>query len=325
MLRLVMNLVSFPYKMAFANTAETVSEIRNGSEGEKKTSHRVFNSMALFPMVMAIGVFLYAIISFIAGSGFANEISMLKSEGISAISDIWTSGTAGYFYNIWFCIPVAAVLMALAGMAVIRFYKKATVAKKTVFTILLVLVNLGAAVAGFAMISEVGFADAFRMIGIDSNTSLIIALVMSGVAVISSIVCTVMLSGEGAFIRGFVSTVFFFTVAPLTCLVIENLIGLVVFAVVLVVMWVAGTILGTSIAPTPKSEAQLQAEDNMRRAKKEQQKKSDRIAALENQIDGYGKTLDKHYKGEFLIDTVDTKYVHKKMLEAQAEIESLKS
>lgn len=322
MLGLVLGLAGLPYKLAVTATASAVSGIRYGTKGEKK-SYKIFNIMALLPMVMAIGVFLFAIISFTAGSGFADEIAMVKSEGVGAINDIWTSGTSGYFYNIWVSVPVAAILLVLAVKAVIRLYKNASVVKKTFFTIFLVLINIGAFLTCFGIINEVGLADAAEMIGIDGDLSFPIAAIMGIVAAICSIVCSFMLVDEEAFISGFINTVFYFTIAPLTCLIVENLIGLIVFAVVIVILLVTGNIFGASISPSVQSEAEIQAADTARRAMKEQRKKQDRIEILENRIRSYRELLEKHYKNELILDNVDPDSVNREIKKAQAELNSL--
>lgn len=143
--------------------ADAGSEIIEESKVEKKTAQKIFNMMAWYPMVMAIGVFLVALISFIVNSGFANEIALIKSEGLGAIEDIWTEGTSGYFYNPWICISVGAVYLVLAVKALIGFYKSSS-SVKVKFTFYLILVNLGVAAEIYGMNNSLEVDDVCRMI-----------------------------------------------------------------------------------------------------------------------------------------------------------------
>ena len=140
MLELVMNRVRWPFRLVRNTAAETISEIRDDSVNKDRV-YTIMNIVSLLPLITAVVVFVVAMISFTVNSGFAIQIDMVKKDFFGSLSDIWTSGTSGYFYNMWLCLAVGISYLVICSAAVIDAYRGLDGKGKVFLTVILVLFN----------------------------------------------------------------------------------------------------------------------------------------------------------------------------------------
>ena len=307
-MKLALRIMSFPYRLIVNNTVGAIRDIKDNAGEEGTVKRKIFNAIALVPFAASIVVFIIALISFIVGGGFAQEVDLVKSEGFGALNDIWTTGTSGLFYNPWISIGVGVVFASMLVIAAIDLYLNAATWKKIVFSVVFALFAALSSAFTAAAIDDSNFDAMLKLVGAtDSNGITIAMLIGLGLELILAVAIMLLLKGFTPFTRCFVNTVFYFAIAPLTCLLIENIIGLAVFAVLMTVIVIAGNIAGHSLDSTPEEDAAREQAYEAEKAAKERKKKLDRIEMLEYDIKKRNEAVRKHYKGEFGYGTIDPK------------------
>ena len=238
-MKTILTILAFPFKLVANNTVQSFRDIK---DSDVDVPSKIFGIASLLPIAASVVMFIIAIINFAVTGGFTNEVNMVLKDGLLvAVQKIWTTGTAGFFYNPWVCIGVGAILLITSCVAVIDLYRFAATWKMVVFSIILPLINVLAGLFIYSAVSDDNFNNLLKIIGIKGNNDgITIAMLVSlGVGALLLIGATILLAGYKPFIRCFANTVFYFAAAPLTCLIVENLIGLAV-AVVLVVSLIIG-------------------------------------------------------------------------------------
>lgn len=310
----VLKIVSWPYRMVKRNAAAAISRIRSNTALGK-----VLDSMSLVPLGGSVIMILVSLIMFIIQNGFGIQIDTIKSKGLwdaissSSGSSVWTKGTSGYFYNVWICAAIGLVFLTLTVFAAIDVYRHGSTGKKVAFTITAAFLAAGIATLVFGLTA---FIDA-----------VLLPFIGLGEIVVSGIVLMVILSKNGFFKSAFINTLFYLTAAPLTVLIVENLIGLVAFAVVMIVMAVAliffGSALGSgsseSAAPAPAAAKADPA------AEKALKKKQGRMAQLQNEIENLNDSIDGYNHKRLGYFGVDPDYCRRKRAEKLLELEQLRA
>ena len=248
-MELFSKILLYPYTLIIGNIASTIDSIKGDDGEEPGLSKKIFNILSLIPFAAGIVMFLITLISFIAGGGFVKEIEIVKSEGLGAVSSIWTAGNVGLFYIPWLCIAVGAVFLAFLVVAAIDLYKNATTLKKILFSVVAGLFVAIAVILICTAFNENVLGSIISIFGVtpDHGNVMNSAIIGMGIDLILAIVLSIMMSSYKPFVRCFINEVFYFAIAPVTGLIIINLIGLVIFAIVMVIIWVAGLILGNSL------------------------------------------------------------------------------
>ena len=325
----VLGILRFPYMLVIGNTANAVSDIRDGS-GENKLIDKITNAASMIPVLGAVVILLYSLITFIADSGFGRQIALIKAEGFKALNDIWDNCNSDNFYSLWICIVLGSVLAVTAGIAAVKYYKsEAAKWKKSVFTILVAVIDILTAVLSFAAIDFADFKGMLESFGITGNDpAMKFCMILLGIAVLNAVICTVFLAGYSPFIRCFINAVFFFTIAPLTCLCIGNIIALVFMVICIAVMWIAGSVgltALTSSSPSGSSASSASSNKDAARAAKERQKIKDRIAAKERGINERQHCVEEHSKMTLGYWGIDPKSCARKNAKEAEEIARLKA
>ena len=306
----VLRIISWPYRMVTKNAVGTIDEIKGNT-----TLRKLLNSMALLPLGGSVVMFLVAIVMFIINNGFGQQINLLKTGWWDAISSssqdtVWTTGTSGYFYNMWISIAVGVVFLALTVFAAIDLFKEGTTGRKIAFTICGILLLGGVGTLVFGLVALVD--------------AVIVPMIGLGVTVITGICCIVMLSMNDYYLSSVINTIFFFTIAPFTVLIIENLIGIVAFVLALVVMGIAFMIFGSALGSTSSSSAPAASSEDPMKAR-ERKKKQDRMAQLQNEIDQHHRSIKGHNNKEFGYFYVDTKVTANAAARKQKELDQLRA
>lgn len=307
-MKLALRILSFPYRLIVNNTAGAIRDLKDNSGDEGTVSRKIFNGLSLVPLATSIVVFIIALVSFIVGGGFAHEVELVKADGFGALHDIWTTGTSGLFYNPWICIGVGVVFAAMLVIAAIDLFLYDATWKKILFSVLFVLFAALSATFTVAALDDSKFNAMLSLVGAtDSNGIMIAMLIGLGVELILAVAIMLLLKGFTPFTRCFVNTVFYFAVAPLTCLIIENIIGLVIFAVLMTIIFIAGNIAAHSLDSTPEEDAAREKAYEAEKIEKERKKKQDKIEMLEYDIKKRNEAVRKHNKGEFGYGAIDPK------------------
>lgn len=325
-MKLALRILSFPYRFTANNTVKTIRDLKDSTGEEGQVTKKVYNGLSLVPVAAAIVVFLIAIISFIAKAGFVNQFDLVKSKGFGALESVWTTGTSGLFYNPWISLGAGGALVALMVIAAIELFRNAEKWKKILFTAMISLLSITGGIFAFAYVKSEEFFSLIGKLGMDSHGSarVIPVFVALGISILLAVGCAILLAGFKPFIRCFINTVFYFTIAPLTCLIIENIIGLVVFAVMLAIIGIAGLIAGHSLDTTPEDEEAMQKAAIAEKEQKERKKKLDRIAVLKAQVNEREKCIKNHYEGKFGYGTIDPEYCTRVNRSAKEEIEMIR-
>ena len=307
----VLRIISWPYRLVAKNAVGTIDEIKGNT-----TLRKLLNSMALLHLGGSVVMFLVAIISFVIQNGFGHQIELMKGGLWDAISSssqdtVWTTGTSGYFYNMWISIAVGVVFLALTVFAAIDLFKEGTTGRKIAFTICGILLLGGVGTLVFGLVALVD--------------AVIVPMIGLGVTVITGICCIVMLSMNDYYLSSVINTIFFFTIAPFTVLIIENLIGIVAFVLALVVMGIAFMIFGSTLGSgsSTSSAPAVSSEDPMKA--RERKKKQDRMAQLQNEIDQHHRSIKGHNNKEFGYFYVDTKVTANAAARKQKELDQLRA
>lgn len=292
MLAWVINLIKWPFGFVKENAAETLDEIRDPSVNKDRL-YMIMSIISLLPLVMAIGVFIVAIISFIINSGLGIQISMIREDFFGSLKNIWTTGTSGFFYNKWLCLAVAILYLAICATAVIDAYKNLEGKHKAILTILLVLFNIS--FGTFYIAVEKGYkVKRFLMDNLGWNSELFDGgvMVLFLASLILAIVCTVFLSGYRPLISGLINTLSYYLLAPLCCLMLENILGTIIALIAFGLIFIFGSCVavgagegGTS--PSPASSSNKQREKDMQR-----------INTLEKKIAGRNRAIQGFYNNE---------------------------
>ena len=284
-MHIISKILLFPYTLTYNNTVDTFKDIKGDIES-KGIARKVYNFISLIPFVAGIVMFLISVITFIAGGGFAKEIDLVKTEGLGSINHIWTTGNTRYFYIPLLCIIVGVVFLALLIVAAIDLYKRDTMFRKILFTILALLF-----VADTVLIMSIAFNPnvMYSILGIfglgkgNNHESIALGIIML-VDLALAIGLAVLLSRFKPFVRCFVNEIFYFAIAPLTCLIVINIIGLVIFAVVMLIIWIVGMILGSSMTSSSSGSSASSgpsASEKAAQAKKEAKEREDNKRASE--------------------------------------------
>lgn len=309
----VLKIVSWPFRMAVRNAGSTIERIKSSTALGK-----LLNSLSLVPMGGSIIMILVAIIMFIIQNGFGIQIDTIKSRGLwdavntRSSGSVWTKGTSGYFYNVWIAAFIGVIFLALTVFAAIELYKYGSKGRKTGFTISAVFLIAGIATFVFGLAA---MTDA-------------VAVPLAGLGVMSAagIASLILLSKSSFFKSSFINTAFFFTAAPLTVLIIENIIGLVGFAIVLIIMAVAFLIFGSALTSSgSETSGSAPAATPDPAAAKALRKKHERMTQLQNEIDQCNKSIEGHAKGQLGYFGVDPKYCARKAWEKRQELEQLRA
>ncbi len=338
-MKFVLNLASLPYRMVIRNAVMTVGAIKNSRNAEHKVKTLVLNILSVLPLIVAAVVFMVSIISFIAGGFYADQINMIKDGFFDALSNVWTSGNAGNFYSLWSLIPVGAAFLALTAMATIDLFKNRSKGKKAAFIIVTSVMAVAASIAvvlGLSFEAKEFVAD---FMGISSRSDEIVGIIaiFAGVSVVMAVVDAIMLSKHTEYARCLINSIFCLTVAPLTCLIVENLIGIIAFVIFTVVFFVVGNFTGNAMFSGSASNGGSAFNGGSASnggssvgtgvSSSDSKRKANRIAILENEIRKSEKNLDLYNNRRFNIqgEGVDPKYWSSRANKARAELESLKN
>lgn len=292
-MKLITKIMTFPYRITVNNAISAINTIR---DNETETAFRVFSGVSLIPLATSIVMFLVSLITFIVTAGYGIQVDLVKAEGLGALNSVWTSGTVGFFYNKWVCLALGIVFIAMVGIAAVDLYRSAETWKKIIFSINLALFALVSGVLAFVAVDDRNFTALKNLFGLeDSNSMTIAMMIVFGVELLLSIGLVVFLSKFGTFLSCFINTIFYFAVAPLTLLIVENLIGFVIFAITMLLIFIAGSIFLGSIDTTPKSDAEFAKEQE----EKQRQKTKKKIEMLEYDVAKREEAVRRHNKGEF--------------------------
>ncbi|MCR5048980.1 MAG: hypothetical protein K6A37_08490 [Saccharofermentans sp.] len=318
MLGLVMRLVSFPFRLAFQNTVDNLEGFIGGIKRKDNPLFIIMSGISLLPLVTAIGIFLYSLISFIVNSGFADQVAIIKTEKFGAITQIWTSGTAGNFYIGWICMTfvIACLVFAVCGLV----HQMATGDTGDKIKLIASLVAFGGFSGLFFWASTnkeqyKEFLHSLINAG-DSGSDAILAI--AGLAsMVMAVICTLMLANFAPFRYCIINTGVYLILAPLTCLIIENIFGLILFVAVMLIMLVVMCIAGGSLSGSSSAGASYSGADN------ERAKKEERIAVLEKEIRDRDEAVRRHNNNEFGYGHIDPNQDPNER--RRREIEQLKS
>ena len=311
-MKTIFTILAFPFKLIANNTVQSFRDIK---DSEISVPSKIFGIASLLPIAASVVMFIIAIINFAVTGGFTEEVNMVINDGLLvSVQKIWTTGTAGFFYNPWVCLGVGAILLITSCVAVIDLYRTAATWKKVVFSIMLPLINVLAGIIIFSAVSDDNFYNLLSFIGIKGNGDAItIAMLVSlGVGALLLIGATVLLAGYKPFIRCFANTAFYFAAAPLTCLIVENLIGLAVAVVLVISLIIAGFMLLGSFNSSEDDEA------------RKLRKTEDEIEFLENEIRKRDEAVKRHYEGEYGYALVDPDSYARDNLDDLNEIQRLR-
>ena len=311
-MKTILTILAFPFKLIADNTVQSFRDIK---DSESDVPSKIFGIASLLPVAASVVMFIIAIINFAITGGFTKEVNMVIKGGfLVAVQKIWTLGTTGFFYNPWVCIGVGAILLTTSCVAVINLYRYAATWKKVVFSIILPLINVLAGMIIYSAVSENNFYNLLSLIGIrrNSNAVTIVILVSLGVCALLLIGATILLAGYKPFIRCFANSVFYFAVAPLTCLIVENIIGLVVAVWLLISLKIAGYLFLDSFTSSEDDEA------------RDLYKTEAEIEFLENTIRERNEAVKRHYEGEYGYSQVDPDSYARDNLDDSIEIQRLR-
>ena len=319
MLELVMNLVRWPFRLVRNNAAETISEIRDDSVNKDRV-YTIMNIVSLLPLITAVVVFLVAMISFTVNSGFAIQIDMVKKDFFGSLSDIWTSGTSGYFYNMWLCLAVGISYLVICSAAVIDAYRGLDGKGKVFLTVILVLFNTVFGTFYFVAENDTkvfNFMQDLFGLGRDTCTGIMIGLFIA--TIVLAVVCTWFLAAYRPLLSGLINTVFYYLAAPLCCVLVQNIIGVVIAVILFGLCFFFGSAVkgigeGSS-APSAGTPS----------VSKSSAKKQQRIKTLEKNIEGRNKAVRGHNRGEIGYFGVDAKACASANNNDMAEINRLKA
>lgn len=307
----LLRIISWPYRVAVRNVIITIENIK-----ENTVLGKILNSMSLVPTGGSVILFLVSLIVFIFTNGFGRQVSILKTHGLwdsvssSSGEAVWTSGTAGYFYNVWLLGIVGVIFLALTVSAVIGIYRNASKGRKIALSIFTFLLAASGTVFGLS------FTTVLQGNAYLQNISF-------GVCAVSLIAFIVILSWNEYFKSSLISSATFLATAPLTVLVIENIIGLVAFAIALIIMLVVGLFFGSALtSSSPESSAPATAKPDPA-AEKELKKKQGRMTQLQNEIKNLDDSIEGHAEKRLGYFGVDPKYCSRKRAEKKKELEQL--
>lgn len=304
-MKTALKIIGLPYAMVAGNTASTIKEIKDSS-----TFGKILNSLALIPFGGSVVMMITALIMFIANNGFGMQIARLKAGWWDALTSsnnsIWTMGTSGYFYNLWTYIAAGALLLALGTFAGIEIFKNSSNVKKIVF-----------AISAALFIP----ATVLTVVALNIEINLVLSFVSLGVSIVSGIISFIFLMKTDYFKSFIINAVCFFAVAPFTLLVIENFICLVAFVIALAVIGITGLVFLSSVSS--QSGTASASNSNDVRTAKENRKKQNEIARLQNKIQQSERNLEGYYNKELSYGTVDTKYWSNQAANARKELERL--
>ena len=235
----------------FALIAYTVTSASDGIQDEDSGRAKLMYVLAMLQELAAAIMFVFCIVTFINAHGFTNQINIIKELGVfGASKKIWTAGNVFRFYTLWIVIAVGAVFLLITLSAIIDLYKEGTIGQKIGGTLCIII----CAVTGTPYILlkrepykfAKKFSELIRVYDIDFARTAI--TVIGVVSIVFLVILFKILSGNAEYyVTGILSTVTYFGMAPLLCLIIENLVGLAMFIIVLAFVLIGGAITGTSL------------------------------------------------------------------------------
>lgn len=311
-MKTILTILALPFKLIADNAVQSFRDIK---DSEIDAPSKILGIASLLPVAASVVMFIIAIINFAITGGFTKEVNMVIKDGLLvSVQKIWTLGTAGFFYNPWVCMGAGAILFITSCVAVINLYRHAATWKKVVFSIILPLINVLAGMIIYSAVSENNFYNLLSLIGIrrNSNAVTIVILVSLGVCALLLIGATILIAGYKPFIRCFANSVFYFAVVPLTCLVVENLIGLVVAVWMVISLMIAGLMFLGSFKSSEDDEAK-----SLHRTEED-------IEFLENTIRERNEAVKRHYEGEYGYSQVDPDSYARNNLDDSIEIQRLR-
>ncbi len=326
-MKFVLNLVSLPYLMVIENAAKAIDAIRGSRNAEHKIKDLVLNILSILPLIAAAVVFLVSIISFIAGGFYGDQINMVKDGFFDALSNVWTSGNAGNFYSLWALIPVGASLITITVFAAIGLYKNGSKIRKALFTATTIILNItlsAAILLGYNVSVKDLVMDLFNF---SRHSELFPIIVATGItAFVIAVIDSIILSKDSLYTGCFGNTLFCLTIAPLTCLIVENLIGVIAFVIFTVVFYVVGNFAGNALfsGEMPSAE-EMDRKADMAKEEKARAKIKDRIEYLKHENEKRDKAVKGHYEKKLGCFGVDPKSCHNANVKAQKEIDYLQS
>ena len=303
MLSWVINVIKWPFGLVRENVSETLDEIRDPSL-KKDRLYIMMSVISILPVIIAIGVFAVAVISFIINSGYGIQIDLVKEDFFGSLENIWTTGTSGFFYNKWLCLAVAILYLIICATAVIEVYKELGGKLKAILTILLVLFNVS---FGVFYIDVEGIFNVKRLFlekfGWSEELSMNVMTGLFIVSVILAIFCTILLSFYRPLISGLINILCYYLLAPLCCLLLENIFGMVIALIAFGLIFIFGSCFAVGAgeggaSPSTASSSSKQREKDMKRIRTLEEKNAGR----ERAIQGY----NKHELSYFHVDPKET-------------------
>ena len=238
------------------NAKETTTSIKFFSE-------QPLNSLGqLIPVGMValsmVG-FIVAIIKFVIGGGYSNQIMALKWDFFGGISEGFTSGTASILTSGIVSTIVSILLLAELLILIVSYYRTESKTKKIIASICLGIGLVLFGVAGFILAVAFGIINLSEQMemkiiemltvfnGMYTSTivnGLKIAAIIGVVALIVFIILMLVSEHKWMIKNSAIAFLLSYIILPLTLLLVENIIPMIGVVVVLVVLGVVAILGG---------------------------------------------------------------------------------
>ena len=313
-MRTLFEIIGFPFVMAVESVKDSIISIRGKNpEDSSDPLHRVLHGMALIPAVMALVMFFYTIITFAVGHGYVEQVSLFQKEGIKAVRNVWTVGNVGSFYSVWLSTLVGTIFLVSTVVAIVDFFKESGTGRK-VGLIITAVIFAGSLISFIKLIKEGNIGH-----------SVLSILIGAAVLIIMGFVLAHFLSDYDSFLNTMVNTILYLVIVPLTCLALENILGIVGLIVALIAVRIALSFCGCLISSSPESSGSgsTQSASENAAAQRETAKKQERITILRNKLESEKHGLSEHYKGSWSYGHVDPRYSKSQIDKYEKELKSL--
>ena len=210
----------------------------------------VSDCLHLGPNIARIASYLFALIQlirFIVGNGFKIQIDLIKEMGLGAINEIFTSGTAADYFNVIFCVVMGVLLIPAAVISLIEFFRKEKIWRKVLAIISAVLCVASFGLSFISYLCENEYID--LQISLKIPDYVISILIFASFAfIIGAIALLVTAPNTGKRIfNAFGSALIVFGIVPLAILLIENILGLALTAVFVIILLVVFSYFGAGV------------------------------------------------------------------------------
>lgn len=341
--------VAFPFVCGWNRLTLIVGTFFAELFAKERLRDKIFGILPGLSVVFGIVVGIYSLITFAIGGGYSDAINFVKENGIFSGEDgLLVSGNAGNFYTLGVSWVFVALTLIQMIYVIVIFLRNSAGVKRVIFSIFATITAISTILLLTSAIEVAKYVEAVNMtdlepeihrgkllkqieeiVGmtglIDSTEGMSLYIILVIADFVSLVVMYIFLRFDEncgfyafeIFGSAYVNIVFL----PLTTLVLENVIGLGVALLSMLIIFIATLFMGgAAIGDLSGGESIISSSSSDR----QESRRDERISYLENRINANAHGLREARKGTIGYGHVDEKVTKNCIMKDRREIEMLK-